>query len=42
MVIARKTDRQTPVAWMGDPPMDVYTFFERWYVDTKMYYSGRT
>jgi 2-polyprenyl-3-methyl-5-hydroxy-6-metoxy-1,4-benzoquinol methylase len=41
-VIARKTDRQTPVAWTGDPPMDVYTFFERWYVDTKMYYSGRT
>jgi 2-polyprenyl-3-methyl-5-hydroxy-6-metoxy-1,4-benzoquinol methylase len=40
-VIARKTDRQTPLRWHGDPPMDVYTFFERWYVDTKMYYPDR-
>ena len=40
-VIARKTDRMTPLRWHGDPPMDVYTFFERWYVDTKMYYPDR-
>jgi 2-polyprenyl-3-methyl-5-hydroxy-6-metoxy-1,4-benzoquinol methylase len=24
--------------WRGDPYLDVYNFFERWYVDTKMYY----
>jgi SAM-dependent methyltransferase len=37
-VVATKTDRSTPIDWSGDRPLDVYTFFERWYVDTAMYY----
>jgi SAM-dependent methyltransferase len=37
-VVAAKTDRSVPVTWSGDRPLDVYTFFERWYVDTAMYY----
>jgi len=41
-VIAKKTDRSRAISWTGDPPMDVHTFFERWYVDTKMYYPDRT
>jgi hypothetical protein len=35
---ARKTDKQAPIAWQGDRATDVHTFFERWYVDTKMYF----
>lgn len=37
-MVAKKTDRRTALAWQGDRPLEVYTFFERWYVDTKMYY----
>jgi 2-polyprenyl-3-methyl-5-hydroxy-6-metoxy-1,4-benzoquinol methylase len=37
-MIARKTDRREPLPWSGDRPIDVYMFFERWYVDTKMYF----
>jgi len=37
-VIAAKTDRSAPIAWQGDSYLDVYNFFERWYVDTKMYF----
>ena len=37
-MVARKTDRQSPLGWTGDRATDVHTFFERWYVDTKMYF----
>ena len=37
-VVARRADRPAPLPWSGDRPLDVYTFFERWYVDTAMYY----
>jgi SAM-dependent methyltransferase len=37
-VVGRKTDRANPIAWRGDNYLDVHHFFERWYVDTKMYF----
>ncbi len=37
-VVGRKTDRRHPIAWQHDSAADVHTFFERWYVDTKMYF----
>jgi 2-polyprenyl-3-methyl-5-hydroxy-6-metoxy-1,4-benzoquinol methylase len=37
-VIAERTDRSEAIPWRGDPYLDVYSFFERWYVDTKMYF----
>jgi 2-polyprenyl-3-methyl-5-hydroxy-6-metoxy-1,4-benzoquinol methylase len=38
-VVARRTDRTEPIAWRGDNYLDVYSFFERWYVETKMYFA---
>jgi 2-polyprenyl-3-methyl-5-hydroxy-6-metoxy-1,4-benzoquinol methylase len=39
--IGIKTDPPPdPAAWRGDPYLDVYNFFERWYVDTKMYFPA--
>jgi SAM-dependent methyltransferase len=37
-VIGIKTERGREIAWRGDSYLDVYNFFERWYVDTKMYF----
>jgi SAM-dependent methyltransferase len=37
-MVGKKSDHSTPVAWTGDSPAAVHTFFERWYVDTKMYF----
>jgi 2-polyprenyl-3-methyl-5-hydroxy-6-metoxy-1,4-benzoquinol methylase len=37
-VIAEKTDRSEPIPWQGDSYLEVYNFFERWYVDTRMYF----
>jgi 2-polyprenyl-3-methyl-5-hydroxy-6-metoxy-1,4-benzoquinol methylase len=39
-VVARKTDRSEPLDWRGDNYLDVYTFFERWYVDTAMFFPA--
>jgi 2-polyprenyl-3-methyl-5-hydroxy-6-metoxy-1,4-benzoquinol methylase len=38
-IIAKKVDHVVP--WQGDPYLDVYNFFERWHVDTQMYYSEK-
>jgi hypothetical protein len=39
-VVARKTDRSEPLDWRGDHYLDVYSFFERWYVDTAMFFPA--
>lgn len=37
-VIARRVQRGDRVDWKRDNYLDVYNFFERWYVDTAIYY----
>jgi hypothetical protein len=37
-MVARKIDGGRPLPWRGDRATDVHTFFERWYVDTRMYF----
>ena len=39
-MIARKTDGKKEIRWDKDNYLDVYNFFERWHVDTNMYYSS--
>ena len=38
-VIARRSDSAAG-AWQGDSYLDVYSFFERWYVDSKIYFPA--
>ena len=38
-MIAQKTDGIKDVVWNRDHYLDIYNFFERWHVDTKMYYN---
>lgn len=37
-VIARKVEESRKLPWEGDSYLDVHNFFERWYVDTTMYF----
>jgi 2-polyprenyl-3-methyl-5-hydroxy-6-metoxy-1,4-benzoquinol methylase len=37
-VIGRRLDDGSPARWSGDDYLDVYGFFERWHVDTAMYF----
>lgn len=37
--VARRVERGTKVPWQGDDPLKVYNFFERWHVETQMYYA---
>ena len=37
-VIGRRVDRSATMPWTGDSYLDVHGFFERWYVDTRMYF----
>lgn len=41
-VIGRRADGGAPVKWQGDNYLDVYSFFERWHVDTAMYFADPT
>jgi ubiquinone/menaquinone biosynthesis C-methylase UbiE len=36
--IGLKRDAAATAAWHGDPYLDVYSFFARWYADTKLYF----
>ncbi len=40
-VIGRKSDKNLGSAFEGDRYLDVYKFFERWHVESKMYYSEK-
>jgi SAM-dependent methyltransferase len=37
-VIGKRVDDGSPKTWSGDNYLDVYSFFERWHVDTQMYF----
>ena len=37
-MIARKVPQGSKVDWQGDNYLDVYNFFERWHVETQIYY----
>jgi len=38
-MIAKKVDTNKVVEWERDNYLDVYSFFERWHIDTKIYYG---
>lgn len=38
-MIAKKAPQTDHVSWKGDHYLDVCNYFERWHVETKMYYS---
>ncbi len=40
LMIGQKAPAGTEIAWEGDDYLQVYNFFERWHVDTRMYYSS--
>lgn len=40
-VIGRRVEGEAP-GWQGDDYLEVYSFFERWYVDTAMYFPQPT
>jgi hypothetical protein len=40
-MIARKAPDGETSPWRGDDYLDVHNFFERWYADTRIYYSNR-
>jgi hypothetical protein len=40
-VIGRKIEAGQEISWQGDNYLDVYNFFERWHVETQMYYAER-
>jgi len=40
-VIGRRLDDGSPARWSGDDYLDVYGFFERWHVDTAMYFPDQ-
>lgn len=40
-MIAEKVDDAQAISWAGDNYLEVYNFFERWHVDTKMYYAEK-
>ncbi|MFA5087947.1 MAG: methyltransferase domain-containing protein [Candidatus Omnitrophota bacterium] len=40
-VIGRKTEEKLGKAFEGDHYLEVYNFFERWHVESKMYYSEK-
>jgi SAM-dependent methyltransferase len=39
-VIGRRDEGAGPAKWHGDSYLDVYSFFERWHVDTAMYFQN--
>ncbi len=39
-VIAKKVSRRGEAAWQGDNYLDVYNFFERWHVETRVYFNA--
>lgn len=41
-MIAKKANKEKEIKWEGDNYLDVYNFFERWHVETTMYYSEVT
>jgi len=40
-VIGTHADGRATPSWQGDNYLDVYSFFERWHVDTAMYFPDR-